>query len=54
MSDQFQTLSQALLAAMDTWSHRPCFRVKRGRRYQDISYGRFRTLTLRLASFFRH
>ena len=54
MSKPVQSLSQALLAAMDAYAHQPCFRIKRGRRFQDVSYRRFRTLTLRLASFFRH
>jgi len=54
MNEQAQNLNQALLAAMDTYGRRTCFQVKRGRRYQDISYRRFQTLALRLASFFRH
>lgn len=41
------------MSAMDTFDLQPCFRAKRGRRYQDISYRRFRTLALRLADFFR-
>jgi long-chain acyl-CoA synthetase len=52
MSDQVQTLSQALLAAMDDHVDRTCFRVKRGQRYRDISYRRFRTLVYRLSSFY--
>ncbi len=53
MNEQIQNLNQALLAAMDTYAERTCFRVKRGSRYQDVSYRRFQKLTFRLASFFR-
>jgi long-chain acyl-CoA synthetase len=52
MTDQVQTLSQALLAAMDDHIDRTCFRVKRGQRYRDVSYRRFRTLVYRLSSFY--
>jgi long-chain acyl-CoA synthetase len=44
-------LNQALLAAMDDHAGQTCFRVKRGGRYWDITYGRFRGLALRLASY---
>jgi long-chain acyl-CoA synthetase len=53
MNRQIQNLNQALLAAMDTYAERTCFRVKRGGRHQDISYRQFQRLTFRLASFFR-
>lgn len=37
--------------AMDTYAERTCFWVKRGRRYQRISYQRFQRLAFRLTSF---
>jgi long-chain acyl-CoA synthetase len=52
MSDQAQTLSQALLTAMDNYADQTCFRIKRGERYQDVSYQRFRTLVYRLSDFY--
>ncbi len=48
-----QNLNQAILAAMTTYAGQTCFQVKRGTRYQDISYRQFEILTFRLASFFR-
>jgi long-chain acyl-CoA synthetase len=54
LDEQPQTLNQALLAAMDTFAQRTCLQVKRGMRFQSISYRRFQTLALRLASFFGH
>ena len=53
MSEQLQNLNQALLTAMDDYAERTCFQIKRGSRYQDISYRRFQSLTFRLVSFFR-
>jgi long-chain acyl-CoA synthetase len=52
MSDQVQTLSQALLAAMDDYTDRVCFRVKQAQRYRNVSYGWFRTLVYRLSDFY--
>ncbi len=52
LPDQFQTLNQALLAVLECYGERTCLQVKRGERYQNISYRRFRTLTLRLTNFF--
>jgi hypothetical protein len=48
-----QNLNQALLAAMDASPARMCFRIKRDKRYQGISYQTFQTLALRLATFSR-
>ena len=50
MDEKAQNLNQALLAAMDTYAGRTCFRVKRGRRYYDVSYRRFQKLTFRLVN----
>jgi long-chain acyl-CoA synthetase len=54
MDEKAQNLNQALLAAMDTYAGRTCFRVKRGRRYYDVSYRRFQKLAFRLVNFFNH
>lgn len=51
MNEPVQNLNQALLAAMETYATRACFQVKRGRRFYGISYARFQTRSLRLASF---
>jgi long-chain acyl-CoA synthetase len=53
MKEPATNLSQALLAAMEDHAERTCFRVKRGGRYRDITYGRFRGLALRLAGYLR-
>ena len=53
MIEQVKNLNQAILGAMDIHAGRTCFLVKRGSRYQDISYGRFKTLTLQMVHFFR-
>jgi long-chain acyl-CoA synthetase len=53
MKEPATNLNQALLAAMDDYAGKTCFRVKRSGRYRDITYGRFRGLALRLASYFR-
>ncbi|MCB0209996.1 MAG: AMP-binding protein, partial [Anaerolineae bacterium] len=52
MNDQFENLNQLLLEAMDTFSDKICFHVNRGKRYQPITYERFRRYALRLAHFF--
>jgi long-chain acyl-CoA synthetase len=51
MDEKAQNLNQALLAAMDTFAERTCFRGKRGRRYFNVSYRRFQKLAFRLVSF---
>ncbi|MCB0192130.1 MAG: AMP-binding protein [Anaerolineae bacterium] len=52
MNEQFENLNQALLSAMDTFADKVCFHVNRGKRYQAITYERFRRYALRLAHFF--
>ncbi len=52
MDDQGRNLNQALLTVMDTYANRTCFYIRRGKRYQNISYGRFLKLTFRLIKFF--
>lgn len=46
-----QSLTQAILAAMETYLDRVCLKVKRGKRYQSISYHRLQTLSFRLVQF---
>lgn len=53
MDQEIKNLNQALLRAMETYARRTCFWVKRGTRFQGTSYQHFRTLTFRLAHFFR-
>jgi long-chain acyl-CoA synthetase len=54
MSEDPQTFNQAILAAMDDYTALTCFKVRHVQgSYHDISYERFRTLTLRLAHFFQ-
>ena len=52
MDEQIKNLNQLLLAAMDAYARQTCFRIKRGRYYQSISYRRFQTLVFRLTAFF--
>lgn len=52
MNDHFDNLNQALLAAMDDYAERICFHVGRGKRFQAITYERFRRYTFRLTHFF--
>ncbi|MCB0163568.1 MAG: AMP-binding protein [Anaerolineae bacterium] len=52
MNDRFDNLNQALLAAMDDYAERTCFHVSRGKRFQAITYERFRRYTFRLTHFF--
>jgi long-chain acyl-CoA synthetase len=54
MDEQAKNLNQLLLAAMDAHARQTCFRIKRGRYYQSISYRRFQTLVFRLTAFFLH
>ncbi len=51
MSNPADNLNQVLLQAMETYAERTCFLIKRGGRYQSISYYRFQTLTFRLVMF---
>ena len=52
MDEQAKNLNQALLAAMDTYSRRTCFHLKRGKRLRAVSFQRFQTLAFRLTNFF--
>ena len=52
MNDRFDNLNQALLAAVDDYAERTCFHVSRGKRFQAITYERFRRYTFRLTHFF--
>jgi long-chain acyl-CoA synthetase len=54
MEAQALNLNQVLLSAMDRHASQTCLQVKREGRYQPVSYAQFRTLTLRLADYFRH
>ncbi len=53
MNEQIKNLNQAILAAMDTYAQKTCFKVKRGEHYHNISYQRFQTLTLCMVKFLR-
>jgi len=53
-SKQAHNLSQALLKVMDTYSTQTCLQVKRGGRYQNITYQRFQAQTFRLVRFFHN
>lgn len=53
MHEETSNLNHALLTAMDKYAERTCFRVKRGKRYQSITYERFQRYAFRLAHFFR-
>lgn len=47
-------LNQAFLQAMDTYANKTCFFVKRGNRFQIITYRHFQKHTFRLAHFLRN
>lgn len=53
MNEQFHNLNQLLLNAMDNYADRICFQVRRGKRFQSISYRRFQRYAFRLAHYFR-
>jgi len=53
MNTQIKSFNQALLAAMDQYERRSCFRFQRGKRYQKISYRQFRKRVFQLTHFFR-
>ena len=53
MNEHVQNLNQAILKAMDTFAGKPCFKVKQGKRYRDISYRYFQILTFRAIKFLR-
>jgi long-chain acyl-CoA synthetase len=52
MDKKLKNLGEAILAAMDTYAQQPCFQVKHGARYKDITYHQFQTLSFRLARYF--
>jgi long-chain acyl-CoA synthetase len=51
MKTPLKTLNQAILAAMETYAERTCFKIKQGERYQSISYRQFEGLTFRMVRF---
>ena len=53
MGERPRNLNQAILQALETYSRRACFQVKREGLYRDVSFRRFRDHVLRLAKFFR-
>ena len=53
MNKQASNFNEAILQAMNSYARQPCFKVKRGARYHDISYWRFQILTLHMVHFFR-
>ncbi len=53
MDEHVRNLNQVLLSVMDTYAGRTCFRIKQGRRYNNISYHRFQHFTLRMTRFFQ-
>jgi len=53
LTNQADNLNQVLLRAMDIYARQVCFRVKRGERYEDITYWRFHILTLNMAHYLR-
>ncbi len=53
MHDSPASLNQMLLEAMERYRERPCFKIRQGGRYQDISYQRFQTLVFRMTRFLR-
>ena len=52
MIKQANSLNEAILEAMNAFARRSCFKLKRGTRYQDISYWRFQILLLNMTNFF--
>ena len=52
MSKQEQTLNQQLLSVVDSYAGRTCFKVKQGRRYQNVSYHRCQHMVFKMARFF--
>ena len=53
METEVKNFNQALLAAMDKYAKRTCFKFKRGKRYRKISYRKFEWLLFRVTHFFR-
>lgn len=53
MDEQVQNLNQVFLSVMDIHAGKTCFRIKQGRRYNNISFHRFQHHALRMAKFFQ-
>lgn len=53
MDEQIANLNQAFFKAVSRCAKQTCFKVKRGARYQDVSYRRFHILTMHTAQMFR-
>lgn len=51
MQQQAQNLNQALIAAMEAYADKACFKVIRTGHYTDVSYREFQQLTFRMAGF---
>jgi long-chain acyl-CoA synthetase len=51
MDARVQNLNQALLTVMDTFAGRICFRIRHGRRYQNVSYHLFQQRVFQMARF---
>ncbi len=54
MNKQTHSFNQALLNAMENYATQTCFQIKRGHRYQNVTYRRFQTMALSLAKFFHN
>jgi long-chain acyl-CoA synthetase len=52
MDSRVQNLNQALMTVMDTYAGHICFRIRHGRRYQNVSYQLFQQRAIRMARFF--
>jgi long-chain acyl-CoA synthetase len=52
MTEEFKSLNQRLLTAMDKYAEQACFQIKRGGRYQNVSYRRFQARVFRTIRFF--
>lgn len=46
-----KNLNQAILAAMKAHADKPCFKIKKGDRFRDITYRSFKDLTFRMVKY---
>ncbi len=53
MYNEVSSINEAILKALNDYARQSCFKIKRGARYQDISYWRFQNQTLHLAHYLR-